>query len=116
MSSITISLDACIEDMEKVVLFLNGLIEKQKLEEEEWKNKRTKKKTVQEVLEEIKEDIEINTNDINNAKVEIENLELKRTELLKVPNTEVKVPLKIRKPKKKTVTIVNPNEILLVDN
>jgi len=86
-ASLTIGLDCDNEELEFYISILQGLVEKNNIKEAEWKNRRReqkKKKTVEEIIEEIEEDLTTERTNIIDANVEIENLELKRSEVEKL--------------------------------
>ena len=86
-ASLTIGLDCDNEELQFYITLLQGLIEKNNIKEAQWKNHvrdRKKKKTIEEIIEEIEEDIGMERNNIIDSNIEIENLELKRSELEKL--------------------------------
>ena len=86
-ATITIGLDADNKELLFYISFLQAIIDKNIKQEEAWKNRtreKKKKKTVDEVVEEIELDIQIERHNIEDANIEIENLELKRSELEKL--------------------------------
>lgn len=116
MPTITIELsNADNEELLHVVSILNGVIESNNKKEEEWKNTRNrkKKKTVDELIQEIDEEIDMERNSIIDSNIEIENLENKRKELEKLEeNPTPAVIKKIVKPVKKKKPIQDEQLII----
>jgi len=112
MSTITVRLDGDNEELILAVKIIQSIIDKNDAEKEQWeiqKKQRRKKKTVDELIEEIEEDIKYEMNNITDSNIEIQNLEMKRTELEKYDkqqeqtDTILKAVKAIRKKKEKKV-------------
>lgn len=111
--TITIGLHSDNEELEFYISILQILIDKNIKQEEEWKNKvreQRKKKTVEEIIEEIQNEIKMELDNIQDANIEIENLELKRFEVEKLEKEkfddkelkEIVKKVKVVRRKKKT--------------
>jgi len=112
MSTITVRLDGDNEELILAVKIIQSIIDKNDAEKEQWeiqKKQRRKKKTVDELIEEIEEDIKYEMNSITDSNIEIQNLEMKRTELEKYDKQQeqtdaiLKAVKGIRKKKEKKV-------------
>lgn len=88
-ASLTIELDCDNEELQFYINILQGLVEKNNIQEAQWKNKRKKKKTVDEIIEEIEDNLMTERTNIIDANVEIENLELKRSEVEKLESKKI---------------------------
>lgn len=85
MASLTTNLGD-LSEMKASVTILQSLIDKEEEEDRLYEIKRKekkKKKTVEQLIEEIEEDLKYERDSIIDSNIEIENLELKRTELEK---------------------------------
>jgi hypothetical protein len=86
MSTITVRLDGDNEELIFAVKIIQSIIDKNDTEKKQWeieRKQRKKKKTVDEVIQEIEDDIKYERDSIVDSNIEIENLELKRAELEK---------------------------------
>lgn len=101
------------DEMKSAIIILQLLINKLEEEEKLWEierklRKNKKKKTVEELIQEIEEDILYENSCIVDSNIEIQNLELKRVELEKMESITpadtpaVKKIIKKRPPKKVT--------------
>jgi hypothetical protein len=86
MSTITVRLDGDNEELILAVKIIQSIIDKNDAEKKQWETERKtrkKKKTVDELIQEIEEDIKYEMDSITDSNIEIQNLELKRAELEK---------------------------------
>jgi len=80
--SITIPLDSDNEELLYFIGLLQNLIAINTQKELVWTNRKIKhKKTVEEIIKEIEDDIQDEIHSITNSNIEIQNLEIKRAEL-----------------------------------
>jgi sulfur relay (sulfurtransferase) DsrC/TusE family protein len=85
MSSLTVNLSD-IDELKLALTIIQTQIDKSEAETKQWeieRKQRKKKKTVEQIIEEIEEDIKYERDSIIDSNIEIENLELKREELEK---------------------------------
>jgi hypothetical protein len=85
MSSLTVNLND-IDELKLALTIIQTQIDKSEAETKQWeieRKQRKKKKTVDELIQEIEEDIKYERDSIIDSNIEIENLELKREELEK---------------------------------
>ena len=85
MSSLTVNLND-IDELKLALTIIQTQIDKSEAETKQWeieRKQRKKKKTVEQIIEEIEEDIKYERDSIIDSNIEIENLELKREELEK---------------------------------
>lgn len=95
MSSLTTNLSD-LSEMKAAVTILQNLIHNEEEEDRLYEIKRKekkKKKTVEQLIEEIEEDLKYERDSIIDSNIEIENLELKRTELEKHDKTLEESPV-----------------------
>lgn len=86
MSTITVRLDGDDEELILAIKIIQSIVDKNEAERQKWQQERKekrKKKTVDELIAEIEEDIKCERDSIIDSNIEIENLELKRVELEK---------------------------------
>jgi len=86
MSTITVRLDGDNEELILAVKIIQSIIDKNDAEKKQWETERKtrkKKKTVDELIQEIEEEIKYEMDSITDSNIEIQNLELKRAELEK---------------------------------
>jgi len=86
MSTITVRLDGDNEELILAVKIIQSIIDKNDTEKKQWETERKtrkKKKTVDELIQEIEEEIKYEMDSITDSNIEIQNLELKRAELEK---------------------------------
>ena len=86
MSTITVRLDGDNEELILAIKIIQSIIDKNDAEKKQWESERKqrkKKKTIDEVIQEIEEEIKYERDSITDSNIEIENLELKRAELEK---------------------------------
>lgn len=85
MSSLTVNLSD-IDELKLALTIIQTQIDKSEAETKQWeieRKQRKKKKTVDELIQEIEEEIKYERDSIIDSNIEIENLELKREELEK---------------------------------
>ena len=85
MSSLTVNLND-IDELKLALTIIQTQIDKSEAETKQWeieRKQRKKKKTVEQIIQEIEEDIKYERDSIIDSNIEIENLELKREELEK---------------------------------
>jgi len=85
MSSLTVNLND-VDELKLSLTIIQTQIDKSEAETKQWeieRKQRKKKKTVEQIIEEIEEDIKYERDSIIDSNIEIENLELKREELEK---------------------------------
>ena len=85
MSSLTVNLND-VDELKLSLTIIQTQIDKSEAETKQWeieRKQRKKKKTVDELIQEIEEDIKYERDSIIDSNIEIENLELKREELEK---------------------------------
>ncbi len=86
MSTLTVRLDGDDEDLKFAIKIIQSMIDKNEAEKKQWeveRKTRRKKKTVDELIQEIEEEIKYEMDSITDSNIEIQNLELKRAELEK---------------------------------
>lgn len=125
MTSLTIDLESDNADLLFYIGIIQSVIKQNQDKDIAWaleRKQKRKKKTVEEIITEIEEDIKMEMDNITDANIEIQNLELKRSEVEKL---EPKIPvdydaliqkvkkIKIVKKKKEKVSI--DTEPLLID-
>ena len=115
MSSIKIKLDDDNEELILAVKIIQSIIDKNDAQNKQWelkRNQRKKKKTIDELIQEIREEIKYQNDSIIDSNVEIQNLELKKAELEKLetdPSFVIKTAVKKKRQKKvKTETEIIP--------
>ena len=85
MSSLTVNLSD-LDELKLALTIIQTQIDKSEAETKQWeieRKQRKKKKTVDELIQEIEEEIKYERDSIIDSNIEIENLELKRVELEK---------------------------------
>ena len=103
MSSIKIKLDDDNEELILAVKIIQSIIDKNDAQNKQWelkRNQRKKKKTIDELIQEIREEIKYQNDSIIDSNVEIQNLELKRAELEKRETDVIKKAVKAIKTKR----------------
>ena len=112
MSTITINLDGDNEQLMFAIKIIQSIIDKNDEQRKQWesrKNNRRKKKTIDELIQEIEKEIKYENDSIIDSNVEIQNLELKRAELEKRESDPIKKAVKTKREKKlKTETEIIP--------
>jgi len=108
MSTITVRLDGDNEELLLAVKIIQSIIDKNDAEKKQWETERKtrkKKKTVDELIQEIEDEIRFERDTITDSNIEIENLELKRAELEKYEKQDVikKAIIVIKKKREKKV-------------
>jgi len=86
MSTITVRLDGDNDELMFALKIIQSIIDKNDAEKKQWESERKqrrKKKTVDELIQEIEDDIKCEMDTITDSNIEIENLEMKRAELEK---------------------------------
>lgn len=113
MSTITVRLDGDDEELKFAIKIIQSIIDKNEADKKQWeveKKQRRKKKTVDELIQEIEEDIKCEMDTITDSNIEIQNLELKRAELEKYEEQpDAKTVKVIKKKKEKKVKIEEDN-------
>jgi len=92
MSSLTVNLSD-LDELKLALTIIKTQIDKSESETKQWemeKIQRKKKKTVEQIIEEIDEDIKYETDSIVDSNIQIENMELKKEELGKRKNQTTK--------------------------
>ena len=103
MSTITINLDGDNEQLMFAIKIIQSIIDKNDEQRKQWesrKNNRRKKKTIDELIQEIEKEIKYENDSIIDSNVEIQNLELKRAELEKRETDVIKKAVKAIKTKR----------------
>ena len=103
MSTITVNLDGDNEELIFAIKIIQSTIDKNDAQKKQWenqKNHRRKKKTIDELIQEIEEEIKYENDSIVDSNIEIQNLELKRAELEKRETDVIKKAVKAIKTKR----------------
>lgn len=119
MSSLTVNLSD-IDELKLALTIIQTQIDKSEAETKQWeieRKQRKKKKTVDELIQEIEEEIKYERDSIIDSNIEIENLELKREELEKhekllEESPDIRAIVKAiakKKPQKKVTELIPEN-------
>lgn len=104
MTSLTIDLESDNADLLFYIGIIQSVIKQNQDKDIAWaleRKQKRKKKTVEEIITEIEEDIDMERDNITDANIEIQNLELKRSEVEKLePKNPVDYDALIQKVKK----------------